>query len=101
MKLQRRIERKVFKAQRERSRMMQINQALVFLRIILQNSITRDNCDFKHLPKIETLKLAINYIALLEEQVDGMEFTMNEVIEKLSVNLKNSTSKMLRKFLKN
>lgn len=99
MKLSRRIERKLFKAQRERSRMMEINRALIFLRIILQNSITNDTCDFQHLPKIETLKLAINYISLLEAQVEGMEFTESEYLEKLSTNLKNSTTKILRKFL--
>jgi Ni,Fe-hydrogenase maturation factor len=90
----------MFKAQRERGRMMEINRALVFLRIILQSSITNDNCDFHHLPKIEALRLAINYINLLADQVEGKEFTTNEYVEKLSRNLKNSTAKILKKFIK-
>lgn len=101
MKLHRRIERKIFKAQRERGRMMEINQALLFLKKILQNSITNDICDFQHLPKIEALKLAINYIAVLKLLADGNEFTTGEYLEKLTGNLKNSTVKMLKQFIEN
>lgn len=102
MKLKKNIDRKMFKAQRERTRMMEINQALIFLRIVLQNCITKDEngSEFEHLPKIEVLKLAINYIAFLELQVQGQEFTNTDYISMLSVNLKNSTIKMLKRALR-
>ena len=79
---------------------MEINQALVFLRIVLQNYITNGSREFEHLPKIEVLKLAINYIALLRAQSQGQEFTSDEEILMLSVNLKNSTIKMLARVLR-
>lgn len=79
---------------------MEINQALVFLRIVLQNYITNGSRELEHLPKIEVLKLAINYIALLRAQSQGQEFTSDEEILMLSVNLKNSTIKMLTRVLR-
>jgi hypothetical protein len=102
MKLQRaRGDRKLFKAQRERSRMLDINKALIFLRNILQNSLLRLSelsDDFQHLPKIETIKLAKNYITILQEQVSGREFEcMEEYLKMLTSNLKNSTTKLLRR----
>ena len=54
----------------------------------------------ENLPKIEVLKLAINYIALLRAQSQGQEFTSDEEILMLSVNLKNSTIKMLARVLR-
>lgn len=99
MKLQRKSDRKVFKAQRERNRMLAINMALIVLRNVLQNSISNGSSDFRHLPKIETLKLAKNYIAVLTDQVHGYEFTNQEFIEMLTLNLKNSTSKLLKRIL--
>lgn len=88
------------KAQRERHRMMEINQALIFLRIVLQNCITNGSREFENLAKIEVLNLAINYIALLRAQSQGQEFTSDEKLLRLSVNLKNSTIKMLTKILR-
>lgn len=97
MKLQKNNERK---AQRERNRMMNLNQALIILRLVLQNCITNGSREFEHLPKIEVLKLAINYIALLRAQSQGQEFTSDEKILMISVNLKNSTIKMLNRILR-
>lgn len=79
---------------------MEINQALVFLRIVLQNYVTNGSRELEHLPKIEVLKLAINYIVLLRAQSQGQEFTSDEEILMLSVNLKNSTIKMLTRVLR-
>jgi hypothetical protein len=102
MKLQKSKDKKEFKAHRERSRMRQINASLVFLRIVLHNCIAEgyQSYDFEHLPKIEIIKLAINYIALLQAQLSGEQFSDEDYLLKLSVNLKKSTIKMLRKVLK-
>ncbi|KAG5678503.1 hypothetical protein PVAND_008170 [Polypedilum vanderplanki] len=103
MKLQRKGDRKVFKAQRERSRMMEINKALIYLRSVLQCSLVSNNFEnntFQNLPKIETIKLAKNYIAILQEQVSGRDFySAEEYLEMLTMNLKNSTIKLLRHLL--
>jgi hypothetical protein len=101
MKLQRKGDRKVFKAQRERSRMLEINKALVYLRGVLQNSLSSGSSDdFRHLPKIETIKLAKNYISTLQEQANGRDFDCaEEYVETLTLNLKNSTIKLLRRIL--
>ena len=102
MKLHRKSERKFFKAQRERSRMLAINKALLYLRNVLQSSIANGskNYDFHHLPKIEVLKMAKNYIAILQLQVSyGDELTSEEFMELLTINLKNSTTKLLKRIL--
>lgn len=98
MKLQRRVERKIFKAQRERNRMLAINKALIYLRNTLQKSIGTNENDF-HLPKIEILKLAKNYISILQHLLCGEELSAEEFMEMLTMNLKNSTNKLLRRIL--
>lgn len=101
MKLtKRKGDKKFFKAQRERVRMLAINEALIYLRSVLQNSILNgSNNNFQHLPKIETLKLAKNYIHILQNKALGVDYTDDEYIATLSYNLKNSTAKMLRKVI--
>jgi hypothetical protein len=95
----RKSDRKLFKAQRERKRMLAINKALIYLRNVLANSIFCGLVDFQQLPKIEILKMAQNYIAILNEKVHGREFTDELFIEMLSYNLKNSTVRMLKKMV--
>lgn len=92
-------DKKFFKAQRERVRMLAINEALIYLRSVLQNSILNGSNDFQHLPKIETLKLAKNYIHILQNKALGVDYTDDEYIATLSYNLKNSTAKMLKKVI--
>jgi len=92
-------DKKFFKAQRERVRMLAINEALIYLRSVLQNSILNGKNEFQHLPKIETLKLAKNYIHILQNKALGMDYTDDEYIATLSYNLKNSTAKMLKKVI--
>ena len=92
-------DKKFFKAQRERVRMLAINKALIYLRSVLQTSILNGSSEFQHLPKIETLKLAKNYIHILQNKALGVDYTDDEYIVTLSYNLKNSTAKMLRKII--
>lgn len=92
-------DKKFFKAQRERVRMLAINKALIYLRSVLQTSILNESSEFQHLPKIETLKLAKNYIHILQNKALGVDYTDDEYIATLSYNLKNSTAKMLRKVI--
>lgn len=97
MKLQRKSERKFFKAKRERLRMLALNKALVYLRSVLQTTLYDGfNDDFDRLPKIEILRLAKNYIQILMEKINGKNYDVNEFLEKITANLKYSTRKMLK-----
>jgi hypothetical protein len=97
--LKRKSDKRFFKAQRERTRMLAINKALLYLRSILQSSLVNGSSDFQHLPKIETLKLAKNYIKILQNQLDGEDYSHDEFIEILCTNLKNSTAKLLKRLV--
>lgn len=101
MKLQRRkSDKKLFKAQRERTRMLAINKALIYLKCVLENSLLGSSNSFQNLPKIETLKLAKNYINILQNQVNqGLDYSTDEFIEMLTFNLKNSTAKLLKRVI--
>lgn len=92
--------KKIVKAQRERVRMLAINEALIYLRSILQSSLSNGSSDFESLPKIEVLRLAKNYINVLQHQLSGAaDFTDNDFIEMLTLNLKNRTAKLLRRMI--
>lgn len=101
MKFQRRKgDKKFLKAQRERVRMLAINKALIYLRNVLQKSLLKERNEFVNLPKIETLKLAKNYINLLQQQLNGNNFTETQMVDMLLINLKNSTKKLLKRMIR-
>lgn len=85
--------KKYFKAQRERSRMHLLNRALDVLRKRLQQSLSPE----MRLPKIETLKLARNYICALSILLDGHELTQEEFVGLLGFNLRHGTIQALKK----
>jgi Helix-loop-helix DNA-binding domain len=94
MKLQRKVEKRIFKAQRERSRMQEINRALELLKNILQTSISSE---LQYLPKIEIIKLSKNYIKILQKVLLlDRSLSNDEIMESLSLNLKSSTVRILQ-----
>lgn len=82
-----------FKAERERLRMGSITRTLDVLRKQLQLSL---KVELK-LPKIETLKLAKNYINVLLVILSGNNLTKDEFITLLTVDLRQNTINILRK----
>lgn len=82
-----------FKAERERLRMGSITRTLDILRKQLQHSLKAE----LKLPKIETLKLAKNYINVLSVILSGKTLTKDEFLTLLSVELRQNTINILRK----
>lgn len=81
-----------FKAERERLRMGSITRILNTLRKQLQISLKSE----LKLPKIETLKLAKNYINVLSVILSGNSLTKEEFLALLSVKLRQNTINILK-----
>lgn len=81
-----------FKAERERLRMGSITRTLNTLRKQLQISLKAE----LKLPKIETLKLAKNYINVLSLILSGTTLTKEDFIALLSVKLRQNTINILK-----
>lgn len=88
--------------QRERNRMHSLNAALDRLRskIPFPHDLTMfdDNCRVvQKLSKIETLRLAQNYISLLKDVLEnGRKVTREELINRLGYHVSNMTINLLR-----